>query len=257
MHGRKRKYCTRDCGEDYRNNLRGRQRKAKCSECGVQLRGCITATMCNGCRSETKKKMPSRLLHKRIEERRRIAERAGVAYLPGRENPFCRNVQKSLMAHAKKSWKKWLYEDAPQWWVARYWLAMGKPWRSRYLTAAEQFRIQYERDADYCMYQRAKSSGHRRRDKILSDGTVTARSVRELYASQPYCTYCGKELTRRECVMDHMEPRAKGGAHSIHNLTPSCVSCNAQKRDKPFDEWWSAINPGVPEPSRAIALKVL
>lgn len=54
---------------------------------------------------------------------------------------------------------------------------------------------------------------------------------RELKAirRQP-CFYCN-QLTKR-MTLDHIIPISKGGRHSIGNLLPSCLPCNASKGNK-------------------------
>lgn len=44
------------------------------------------------------------------------------------------------------------------------------------------------------------------------------------------CAYCGDPCEQ----LDHIEPRAHGGANGPENLTAACRSCNQRKRDKPL-----------------------
>lgn len=41
------------------------------------------------------------------------------------------------------------------------------------------------------------------------------------------CVYCG---ARAECL-DHIDPKARGGANTWANLAPSCCDCNGSKND--------------------------
>ena len=56
----------------------------------------------------------------------------------------------------------------------------------------------------------------------LTTRTVVARD-------RGYCAYCG--LPNAE-TMDHIVPRAHGGAHTWENVVASCGRCNRKKRDR-------------------------
>ena len=51
------------------------------------------------------------------------------------------------------------------------------------------------------------------------------------------CTYCGKELTNFDLVIDHILPVVKGGRSNNENLTISCRTCNSQKADMFIDDF--------------------
>ena len=42
------------------------------------------------------------------------------------------------------------------------------------------------------------------------------------------CVYCG---AKRPLTVDHYHPKALGGADTVDNMAPSCLRCNASKRD--------------------------
>jgi hypothetical protein len=47
------------------------------------------------------------------------------------------------------------------------------------------------------------------------------------------CTYCGKLARRsRARTIDHVVPRAHGGAASVDNEVPACAACNQEKSDR-------------------------
>lgn len=48
------------------------------------------------------------------------------------------------------------------------------------------------------------------------------------------CRYCGGEATE----VDHVDPRARGGATTPANLVGSCRSCNKTKGIRTPTEWW-------------------
>lgn len=43
------------------------------------------------------------------------------------------------------------------------------------------------------------------------------------------CAYCGIEMTSKECTVDHVLPKSKGGKDNYDNLLPSCKTCNHSK----------------------------
>lgn len=50
------------------------------------------------------------------------------------------------------------------------------------------------------------------------------------------CVYCGE---RRPLSMDHVVPLIRGGRHSIGNIVPACMPCNASKNGRYITEWRS------------------
>jgi 5-methylcytosine-specific restriction endonuclease McrA len=55
------------------------------------------------------------------------------------------------------------------------------------------------------------------------------------------CYWCGRRTAGKTAHMDHIEPLAKGGAHSIENLCISCPPCNNLKRAKSVSAWNNLI----------------
>jgi HNH endonuclease len=45
------------------------------------------------------------------------------------------------------------------------------------------------------------------------------------------CAYCGRKMAR--LTQDHITPVSQGGAHTLQNVVPACVTCNAKKRTGP------------------------
>ena len=45
------------------------------------------------------------------------------------------------------------------------------------------------------------------------------------------CVYCGKRT--RRLTKDHVIPLSKGGALTLTNIVPACLSCNSKKRTGP------------------------
>lgn len=46
------------------------------------------------------------------------------------------------------------------------------------------------------------------------------------------CQYCSKDLTVRECTIDHVVPVSKGGKTVWHNVVTACYDCNNSKGNK-------------------------
>ncbi len=43
------------------------------------------------------------------------------------------------------------------------------------------------------------------------------------------CQYCGRQLSRSDLNLDHVNPRSQGGKTSWENVVCSCVECNLRK----------------------------
>jgi 5-methylcytosine-specific restriction endonuclease McrA len=67
------------------------------------------------------------------------------------------------------------------------------------------------------------------------------------------CAYCGIEINYNNFNIDHINPirrdikgkdRLNGiyGNNNIHNLNPSCVSCNCSKWSYSLEEWRNIIS---------------
>lgn len=53
---------------------------------------------------------------------------------------------------------------------------------------------------------------------------------RNIYArDESRCQYCGKRFPTSELTLDHVVPRARGGASTWDNLVCCCVACNIRK----------------------------
>lgn len=58
------------------------------------------------------------------------------------------------------------------------------------------------------------------------DGSVERYWPLLLAAYDSRCAYCGKRCRPEQ---DHILPLSRGGAHSIRNIAPCCLSCNRKK----------------------------
>ena len=115
------------------------------------------------------------------------------------------------------------------------------------------YRIRYLTDADYRQQLRDKArSDHKmkpwmllarkhRRDAeqagIEIDGSVTAEALGAIWRETTTCLYCGRDLNEQNKSVEHMQPMAKGGAHTMANLIIVCRLCNCLKNRKDWEEW--------------------
>jgi 5-methylcytosine-specific restriction endonuclease McrA len=93
----------------------------------------------------------------------------------------------------------------------------------------EQVRSWRRRNPDKRLIQCKRRHAHRKG----ATGKHTAKEWRLLCQKYNYqCLRCGRQKPLTE---DHIIPLSKGGADSIDNIQPLCVSCNSWKRDKTID----------------------
>lgn len=60
-------------------------------------------------------------------------------------------------------------------------------------------------------------------------------SKRAVFIRDGYkCQYCGVQLEKKECTVDHIYPKALGGETSWENCCTACSSCNNLKGDIPY-----------------------
>ena len=86
-----------------------------------------------------------------------------------------------------------------------------------------------ERLDDYINKRGAAIWGHR----SLSDGYVSGSTRYEvLKRAKHRCELCGAHETQAALHVDHIVPRAKGGADELSNFQALCISCNTSKRDR-------------------------
>ena len=51
------------------------------------------------------------------------------------------------------------------------------------------------------------------------------------------CFYCLRRVASRLECLDHVVPRARVGCNSYRNLVSACMECNAQKGERPAEEY--------------------
>ena len=97
-----------------------------------------------------------------------------------------------------------------------------------------------------------KSSGPRHLVKLRADGVVHTSLKRAMRRAAlrdcgQRCVYCATHLDQRTATLDHVFPRARGGAHDPGNLVVACGPCNRLKGDLfPFEFFarhpWAGAN---------------
>lgn len=69
------------------------------------------------------------------------------------------------------------------------------------------------------------------------------------------CVYCGRR-DRKNCTLDHVHPRSKGGRDSFENCVTACVECNREKDNLTLKEW-GRENPNPKRPHFLLLMKDL
>lgn len=50
------------------------------------------------------------------------------------------------------------------------------------------------------------------------------------------CRYCGERVTSGTATLDHIVPQSLGGSNAPENLTTACLTCNAIKSGRTYEE---------------------
>lgn len=88
-------------------------------------------------------------------------------------------------------------------------------------------------------YLRAKARGAvaNGRFRALKVNTICTLTIDEweavVIASDGICALCGEEVGLAAITLDHIHPRAFGGAHCLSNVQAVCLPCNITKNDFP------------------------
>lgn len=88
--------------------------------------------------------------------------------------------------------------------------------------------------------------------RLLQSVRVRPLQVRfsreNVYRRDKYrCQYCARRFARRELTLDHVQPRAHGGATHWRNIVAACHVCNRRKADRTPEQ---AKMPLLNEPRR-------
>lgn len=71
-----------------------------------------------------------------------------------------------------------------------------------------------------------------RRESLSKRLGKTARLIKTRDGHR--CVYCS---STEKLSLDHLKPRASGGADVPHNLVTACLSCNSIRKNKPLHIW--------------------
>lgn len=113
-------------------------------------------------------------------------------------------------------------------------------WRRQY--RIDNWKKVREKEIRYSLTEKGKATkklDSSKRRVLIKKSTVEnithidLQNILEYYNYQ--CVYCGEPYQE----IDHVNPIAKGGTHTIDNLVPACSSCNVRKHAKIlFEEWF-------------------
>lgn len=237
--GRKRKFCSRACLQENKNNRRVQQKREraikkyglkKCKNCGQGLRtagyGWWKSEHCSDeCRKATRDYRSERY-------------KAGKLPIMQAHVMEWKRLGLDKMQHGKHdahvtAWKKWRLALSPAD-AARYYKRIGKPWLNRHLSEKARYAIRYRLDLEYRLREINRGTWRKEELKKRDDGT---QNFWVLLRERKSCPYCGQKITKENAVADHMDPIKHGGANGQHNLTICCRSCNTKKSGRPFAEW--------------------
>lgn len=136
--------------------------------------------------------------------------------------------------NARQAWRWWL-KNAPDWWIADYYSAQGRPWGNPRLSIADAYRMRYAMDTDFYHREYARLQAKKVRQRSVLGrrvGELSAAELRDLRESAEGCHYCGRQLVLLERTIDHVVPLIAGGRHERGNVVVSCRSCNSKKGDR-------------------------
>lgn len=86
--------------------------------------------------------------------------------------------------------------------------------------------------------KRRASRARRRAAEHGAPGTYTWGQVVGLWATfGKACAYCRQPTPLEDIQAEHVTALSRGGANNIGNILPSCMPCNADKRDLTLNEW--------------------
>ncbi|HKF51782.1 MAG TPA: HNH endonuclease signature motif containing protein [Candidatus Acidoferrales bacterium] len=103
------------------------------------------------------------------------------------------------------------------------------------------YRVLIPDEIEACRKLRAERTAKEPRTEVESKD-VDFYNVREnrikVYERDGYkCRYCGKQLTRFTCTLDHVTPVDAGGTNSFDNLVTACLECNSRKHRRPLGDF--------------------
>lgn len=64
------------------------------------------------------------------------------------------------------------------------------------------------------------------------------------------CRYCGAILQEAQAVLDHVQPRSRGGSDGIRNRVVACRPCDSRKGSRTLTELGWELRPPAPHRQR-------
>ena len=69
--------------------------------------------------------------------------------------------------------------------------------------------------------------------KLISNLTTVRYSRRNILLRDDHtCQYCGKHVTGKDAMMDHVVPKSRGGKSTWNNVVTACHRCNNKKDNR-------------------------
>lgn len=216
--GRKRKFCSHECRQQFHNRLKieknrnrtgkrigdydrtptvVRKRKARCRRCGSEfVRTAPNSQFCSPeCRFPSQAKATVYQKICIMCEGRFTTKKEAKATCSNRCNMRLR------------------YEQSPG-------------------SVAQRVREWEKRNPSNHRLRQGERTNRRRREVT---GKVSTRDwLRALRKAEGHCSYCGEIA---QLTIEHVVPLSRGGLHTIGNIVPACPSCNYQKKDRTVMEW--------------------
>ena len=103
------------------------------------------------------------------------------------------------------------------------------------------YRVLIPDEIEACRKFRAERAAEERKPEV-AEGDLDYYNVREnrikVHERDGYkCRYCGKQLTRVTCTLDHVTPVVAGGTNALDNLVTACLGCNSRKHQRPIGDF--------------------
>jgi 5-methylcytosine-specific restriction endonuclease McrA len=117
------------------------------------------------------------------------------------------------------------------------------------LENSEKVRVRHIRYSE--ANPEVRSRNRQKRRALIRNATVGNLDTIEAWErswrkkKRTVCYWCSTRFSVKKCQVDHINPLAKGGAHTIENLCISCARCNASKCAKELGDWNKRIQQPV------------
>lgn len=237
------KFC-RECAKRREREADRQRQKKKRAENPLQYRKHGSYINCHQCgKSIVFKGGNHRFCDDCRVERERAAQRAR------KKRAYHRDPEK--FKERRKEWgrknKEWVLAKNYEWRTRnadKYRQAIENWRRNNPEKCRKAWRDYRERNLDYHR-ERVKEYQRKHPEKVRewarrryvrkkgAEGSHTDEQFWELCLRYGWkCAYCGRKLTKETVTRDHIIPLSRGGSDNIENIAPSCLACNAGKKDR-------------------------